>query len=184
MGPPTVRAQADAGFTLIEVMISTALFGLIALAGFGLLDSELRVRASTDGRLEHLGELQRAMYVMTADFEQMSGEDFRVDGNGVSFQRYAAHPGGSQVEVSYALQGKTLQRRLGGAASAQSLMDGVSGVHWRFYDPDKGWVDAWPASDEDAAPRPKAISIDLTLDGANGSEAGLLRRLVALPAKP
>jgi len=105
-GPP----GPDAGLTLVEVMVSLALFALIAVAGFSFVDGELRVRAETEGRLERLGNLQRAMYVLTSDLEQMS-DDPILSGNGLAFRRYG--PRGGEMDVRYALAGGTLQRILG-----------------------------------------------------------------------
>ncbi|WP_226948552.1 PulJ/GspJ family protein, partial [Rhizorhabdus wittichii] len=62
----------EAGFTLIELMISLALFGLIALAGLALVDSLMGIRDRTEGRLDRLAEVQRAMYVIDNDLTQIS----------------------------------------------------------------------------------------------------------------
>jgi general secretion pathway protein J len=179
-GSDTLAQPGDAGLTLIEVMISLALFGLISLAGFTFVDSELRVRARTEGRLERLGDLQRAMYVLTGDLEQMSGGDPVQAGDGLSFHRYAA--GGGQMEVTYDLGGGALRRNLGGRI--QTLAPDISAIRWRFYLPGKGWADSWPSADNDPALRPTAIALDMTIKGEGFGAAGVLRRLVALPARP
>jgi hypothetical protein len=98
----------------------------------------------------------------------------------VTFRRYAA--GGGQMDVSYDLGGGALRRTLGGRT--QTLAPAISAIRWWFYLPGKGWVDSWPAAENDPALRPTAIALDMTIKGEGVGAAGVLRRLVALPARP
>ena len=173
------RRRGDAGFTLVEVVVAVGLFGLIAMAGFTLLDSELGVQARTDGRLERLGDMQRAMYVLSADFEQMSSEP-AMAGSAVSFRRLATGSQAGEVEVSYSLDGQVLVRTLAGRP--QRLIDGVSTARWSFYSDAAGWAPDWPQ--EPAAPRPTAAALDITLTAGPDSAGGTLRRVVAMPDRP
>ena len=50
-----VHRDTEAGLTLVEVLVALALFSLIGLAGFTMLDNILRVQSGTQGRLERLG---------------------------------------------------------------------------------------------------------------------------------
>jgi len=54
-----IRDQ-EAGVTLIEMLVALSLFALVGIASFTTLDTILRVRERTDGRLEHLAQLDRA----------------------------------------------------------------------------------------------------------------------------
>jgi len=65
-------AAGEAGFTLIELIISLALFALIAMAGLSLVEALLNIQQRTSGRLDRLAELQRAMYVLDNDLTQAS----------------------------------------------------------------------------------------------------------------
>ncbi|PTQ09857.1 prepilin-type cleavage/methylation domain-containing protein [Sphingomonas oleivorans] len=176
------RRAGEAGFTLIELMISLALFGLIALAGVALVDSVLGIRARTDGRLERLGDMQRAMFVLTNDIEQVARGPVVGTSETLSFSRHMASVTGLPVPVHYALAGGTLGRSLG-TGGTQRLLTHVSGVHWRYYKPGQGWLDRWPPGQDQAQAWPAAISVDIMLDGGPGS-SGLLRRVVALPSRP
>lgn len=176
----------EAGFTLLELMISLALFGLIAVAGLALVDGVLGIEARTGGRLDRLAELERALYVMTLDLEQVA--EGRVEGTGdaLSFNRRAPALGGIAVPVRYALEGGVLDRILGGPAGGgtQRLLTGVSEIHWRFYEPGRGWLDRWPPVPQQADAWPAAVAAEITLASNTPGPSGFVRRVVALPARP
>lgn len=183
----TAQRQPTAGFTLIEVLVALALFALISGAGFAMLDQVLRTQSRTDGRLERLAALQRAMYLVTNDFLQARGQSFTAmpeeGGTAVSLRRNAAGPGEGAVRLTYRLQEGTLMRVVAGISgppvAEQALVAGVALAEWRFHDPQAGWVTDWPPAGQlpgAAPPNPAAVELRLTLaDGA------LLRRVALLP---
>ncbi|MFD1950181.1 type II secretion system protein GspJ [Sphingomonas arantia] len=181
-----VRA-GEQGFTLIELIVSLALFGLIAVAGLALVENVLGVQAQTDGRLERLGDLQRAMFVVTSDLEQVSEGGIAGSAGGVAFRRHAQANGGYGAPVSYTLAAGALTRTLmpvvpGEAIRSQRLLDGVSAVRWRYRDGAAGWRDSWPPAEPDRQTDwPDAIDVTLTLTPGKGRPAGTVRRIVALP---
>ena len=67
MTPARAAPPGDAGFTLVEMLVALALFAAIGLAGFTVLDTVVRVRGGTEGRLERLGEIDRALALLTLD---------------------------------------------------------------------------------------------------------------------
>ena len=185
MGPAAPVAATDAGFTLVEVIIAVALLGLIAMAGFTMLDGQMRVQAGTDGRIERLAALQRAMLVMTSDLEQLSSGSLEPADGGFAFRRYAADPGAGEIDVRYALDGDVFRRTLAGGpltTRSQKLVADVSSVSWSFYTPQRGWRPQWPPEDGREGERPAAVAIDLALKGAPAGSH--LRRVVELPAGP
>lgn len=173
----TTADRADAGFTLIELMISLLLFALIAVAGLALVDSGLGVQGRTEARLDRLSDLQRTMLVVSGDLEQVARGDIGGGGAQVHFTRAAPGVGGPPVAVTYRVADKVLVRDAG--AGPQVLLTGVTDVRWRFFA--DGWVDRWPPSEEQAVEWPRAVEIELTLEG-NGPQ-GSLRRVVVLPAR-
>lgn len=183
-GPaPPAQSGADAGFTLVEVVIAVGLLGLIALAGFTMLDGEMRVQAGTDGRLDRLASLQRAMIVMTSDLEQLSAGGIEPTDGGFAFRRFSAEAGMGDVDVRYALVGDTFRRSLVGGPQTtrtQNLVTDVASANWSFYSPSRGWRPDWPPEDAHEGERPAAVAIELALKGAG--PAGRLRRVVELPA--
>lgn len=181
-----IAKDSEVGFTLIELMISLALFGLIAIAGLALVEGVLGIEQRTGGRLDRLAELQRAIYVVTLDLEQVADGDVSGTADALSFSRRAAALGGIPVPVSYTLAGGALDRNLGGPSGggAQRLLTGVSEVRWRFYEPERGWLDRWPPSSEQAEVWPAAVAAEMVLTSGGTGPSGVVRRVVALPARP
>ena len=184
MSPPR---QPTAGFTLIEVLVALALFALITGAGFAMLDQVLRTQSRTEGRLDRLAALQRAMYLVTSDFLQARGRSFTAtpDAGGavIGLRRNAADLTEGAVRLTYLVQEGTLMRIVQGNSgpplAEQVLVAGVSAAEWRFFDPQAGWVTDWPPAGQlpgAASPNPGAVELRLTLaDGA------ALRRVALLP---
>ena len=169
------RGADDAGFTLIELMISLLLVALIAVAGVALVDSVLGVQGRTEARLDRLTALQRAMLVVSGDVEQVAGGDVEGGGATLSFRRAAPGVGGPPITVRYTLARGVLVRDAGGGR--QALLRGVSGVRWRFAEGGT-WLERWPAADPRAWPG--AIELEVSLAG---QPSGTIRRVVALPVR-
>jgi prepilin-type N-terminal cleavage/methylation domain-containing protein len=182
------RSGMRQGFTLIEVMVALGLFGLIAVAGFTLLDGVIGTRDRLDGRLGRTAELQRAMYLVTLDFEAMTEGPLQVSGTTVAFRRRSPVAIGGSTEVRYLLMNKALHRQVG-ADVDQTLVSGVEALEWSFHTSGQGWTAQPPPANVAVVPgqrvkRPTAIAMTLRLaesgDGLNGS----LRRVVDLPVQP
>lgn len=182
MNPP----DDESGFTLIELMISLALFGLIALAGLGLVDALMRIRDRTDGRLERLAEVQRAMYVIDNDLTQLSSGPIEGDAATLSFNRPLAAEAGLPVRVRYQLGAGTLLRGFRGPGlptGEQRVLQGVANLRWSYFVPGTGWTERWPPSPQAAGAWPAAIAVDIAL-APGGTLSGSLRRVTVLPASP
>lgn len=176
----THRPEAgDTGFTLIELMISLGLFALIAVAGLALVDGILRVNGRTEARLDRLAALQRTMFVLTSDLDQVAIGAIEGGGDRLSFTRSAPGSGGIAVPVRYRVAAGTLVRA---APAPQLLLPGVVAARWRFWD--GAWFDRWPIDDsEEAKARwPRAVALDVQAAGPGGTPV-LLHRVVTLPAR-
>ncbi len=174
------RAEAgSAGFTLIELMISLGLFALIAVAGLALVDGIIKVQGRTSARLDRLADLQRAMFVITSDLDQIADGDVSGGGEKLSFTRAAPGLGGIAVPLQYSVANGNLVRASG--PMAQTVIGGIGGVRWRFFD--GSWVDRWPLDPKQHERWPRAIEIQFEARQPGGA-TGTLRRVVALPARP
>lgn len=179
-------APGEAGFTLIELIISLALFALIAMAGLALVEALMGIQARTEGRLERLAELQRAMYVVDNDLSQASSGRIIGGGGELDFSRPMAAEGGLPVRVHYQLGSDTLLRSFRGRGlpqSGQRVLAGVGAMRWSFYQPATGWIDRWPPTPELADTWPAAVAADIVL-APGGTVGGTVRRVVTLPVRP
>lgn len=174
------KDPAEAGFTLIELMISLGLFALIAVAGLAMVQGILNVQGRTETRLDRLAELQRTMFVITSDIDQIAHG--RVTGDpkeGLTFTRAAPGIGGAPVQVRYVVTGGVLVRQAG--IIPQRLLAGVGRAEWRFFD-NGSWTAKWPLSDKEADRWPRAIEVRMQVT-TPGGPSGTLRRVVTLPAQ-
>lgn len=169
-----MKRQAQAGFTLIEVLVSLALFALIAGAGLSVLDQVLRAQAQTEARLERLGALQRMMHLVRRDLSESTAGTVQGDGSRVTLARTAVAGG---VTVSYALDGAQLARRVVPGDAVQVLLADVAALRWQYLDGAGAWHDGWPVANVEGPPDLRAVAMTLAL-AKTGEE---LRRVVAVP---
>jgi general secretion pathway protein J len=188
MTSPSAGHRAPrAGFTLVEVLVALGLFGLIALAGFTLLEGIVGTRDRLDGRLDRLAELQRAMYVITVDFEALDNGPIELGDNGLAFRRRSPTSLRGSTAVRYFVADGALRRRVG-ASGDQRLITDVANVEWTFHFADRGWSPTPGAAVSGEPPqvpaaRPDAVALTVDLNGSDGL-TGRLRRVVELPALP
>lgn len=64
------RRSAEHGFTLVEVMVSLLIFGMIAAAGVAILSFSVKAQSATGTKLDDLGALTRTMSILSADLGQ------------------------------------------------------------------------------------------------------------------
>ena len=172
-------SHKDAGFTLIELMISLGLFALIAVAGLALVEGIINVQGRTEKRFDRLADLQRTMFIVSSDVEQIAAGPISGSGANLSFTRAAPGMGGAAVPLRYGVTGGALVRVVGPAP--QLVLAGVARARWRFWD--GVWVDRWPVSDADKDRWPRAVALEMQVAGPGGVP-GSLRRVIALPVRP
>ncbi len=68
------------GFTLLEVLISIAIFTLISLASFTIFNTVLDSEKNSQQHIKRLNEIQRAFLIMERDFLQIARRTIRIDG--------------------------------------------------------------------------------------------------------
>lgn len=65
-----LRRSAENGFTLIEVMISLLIFGLLAAAGVAVLSFSVRAQGVTQAKFDDIAALSRLNAILSADLAQ------------------------------------------------------------------------------------------------------------------
>jgi len=180
-----LRRSAEIGFTLVEMMVALAIFGMVAASGVALLSFSVRAQASAQRQLDTVARDRRMTALLTGDLAQAvprpardsDGNPLRafegVDGetpgivmgyvrSGRSNPQARARSGLERVDLVF--ENGRLERRgyamVDGAApdSVMMLADGLESVRARYRDKD-GWRDRWDVAKRDAMPR----AVELTL---------------------
>jgi general secretion pathway protein J len=181
-----IRRAREGGFTLVEMLIALAIFGMIAAGSVALLSFSVRSQEMAERQLDRLSAIRRAGALLTADLAQAATRTWR-DADGQQQPAFIGSGGrdarllvmvrggwdnpdgaarASLQRVEYRLQGGRLYRVGyaavdGNAASAvASLIDDVSAVQLRYRARDGAWSEQWyPA---DPAELPLAVELVVT----------------------
>jgi general secretion pathway protein J len=164
----------QAGFTLVEMMVSLSLFAAIAAMGVGLLRSSVDTQSAVQVRLKSMGGVNRLRAIMANDLGQsvprasrgLSGEAvpaFLGSPSGFAFVRAGSAnldgaPRPRLQRVGYALVGdewrRATQAMLDGKAldDGDRLIDEVSGIAVRYRDARGQWLQSWNSDPGDILP--------------------------------
>lgn len=180
------------GFTLVEMLVALAVFGLLAAAGAAVMGSTLSSQAAVKGRVERFADFQRLRATLRADLAQAAprrtrdttgmqagvafiGGDpwggaserlFVVVRRGWENPDRAARP--SLQYVEYRLAGGRLERRVRAALDgtalgpAQVLIDGVERGEVAFLH-QGAWQTSWKG--QSGVEIPRAVRLHLTVQG-------------------
>jgi general secretion pathway protein J len=181
---------AQQGFTLVELLVSLFIFGLLSAAGVSLLSFSVRAQEVAEARLDDLARLRRTGALLAGDLGQAAprihrdeagvarpaflGGDGANKGPVLAFVRRgwdnvggAARP--SLQRVDYALVDGRLERRayplVDGAAplEAATMIEGVRSLRLRYRDRQGAWRDRWdPTGLSDL---PVAVELVMNVEG-------------------
>ncbi len=171
----------EAGVTLVEVLVALGLGALIAVAGFTVLSTTLKTQSRTDGRLERVAEIQRALHLISTDLEQISGPPLVIDGKRIGFTRPAFGAPERALGISYSLQDGALRREvraISGVVAEQVLISAVRDVDWQLYTAPGAWGGD---NDLDEETLPRAVRARIDLGSVDNGPAGIIQRIVRLP---
>ncbi len=186
------RAKSEAGFTLIEVMVSLMIFGLIAAAGVAILSFSVKAQSATGSKLDDISALTRTISILSADLAQASNRTSRDEagtsvpafigesGSGVTPMLRLVRAGWSNIDgaarssmqkVAYRVDGGVFQR------IAYPMVDGAQplppaalltkvrqvGLRYRIAG---AWSDRWNG----ASGRPLPDAMELTVQRDDGTQ--------------
>ena len=186
-----IRAPvSERGFTLVELLVSLLIFGMLSAAGVALLSFSVRAQDVAGERLGQLADIRRAGALLTADLAQAAPRIVRDEagalrpafeggagqGDAVALALVrrgwdnldgAGRPSLQQVE--YRLVEDRLERRawrfLDGAEAMEpvTILDGVASLRLRYRDEDGQWRERWDPTDITMLPR--AVELLVAIEG-------------------
>lgn len=174
MNARSAKRRRMQGFTLLELLIAIALFALLGLATYRMLESVLRSDEVIRAQETQLRQLGRAVWRLEQDLIQAVPRPVRDgygDEQGAFIGQLAGFEGGATVEltrsgwrnptgqrrsnlqrVSWRLAGSSLERQywtvldrdLDSEAQVQRVLDDVTELRLRYLDAENSWHEEWP----------------------------------------
>ena len=166
-------------FTLIEVLVSLAIFAIMAALAYGALGQTLDSAELLNDRMDRLQAIQRTMRLLSEDLQQLSPRPIRDelgDGFGPAldtdfqsgFALELTHggwsnpivlPRGTLQRSAYRIEEDeliryhwmVLDRTLANEPVSVALLDGVEGILFRFLQTNGEWTEQWPPSNQPGA---------------------------------
>jgi general secretion pathway protein J len=169
-----VKRQASYcdGFTLIEVLVSLAVFAILAALAYGTLNQTLASSVALSERMNRLQAVQRTMRVLSEDLIQLAprpvrdelgdqyaaalltsfDSGFALELTRGGWRNPLALPRGTLQRAAYRIEDdqlvryhwNVLDRTLSNEIIGVTLLDGVESVVFRFMRDNGEWTDQWP----------------------------------------
>lgn len=198
--------KAQRGFTLLELIVVIAIFGVMSAMAYGGLNSVMKSRVHIEQSLERTAEYQKTYMRLRNDFQEARNRPARdaygvlqpafiVDhDNHVGFTRAGwrnplGQPRSSLERVIYRYDTekknlirssyRALDQAQDSQAVDQILLEKVEDVQWRYLDATQTWSNVWPARNtrNTSASSAPPQAVELTLRTIDLGEIHLLFRL-------
>jgi len=166
-------------FTLIEVLVSLAIFAIMATLAYGALSQTLVSAEMLNARMDRLQAIQRTIRLLSEDLQQLSPRPIRDElGDGIGpaldtdfqsgFALELTHggwsnpivlPRGTLQRSAYRIEEDeliryhwmVLDRTLANEPVSVVLLDGVESILFRFLQANGEWTEQWPPSNRPGA---------------------------------
>jgi general secretion pathway protein J len=167
-----VARRKHLAFTLIEVLVSLAIFGVLAALAYGALSQTLLSAQMLNERMDRLQAIQKSIRHLSLDFLQLAPRPVRLelgDSIGPALQtdlrsEFAvemthggwsnplALPRGTLQRSAYRLDDgelvryywTVLDRTLNNEPIAVTILDGVESILFRYMTDSGDWTEQWP----------------------------------------
>lgn len=168
-----MTTQGIRAFTLVEVLVALAIFGMLAAITYGTLGQTLANAEVLTERMQRLQSVQRTMRYLSEDFMQLAprpvradldenfgpalqsaniDSDFVVELTHGGWSNPAALPRGTLQRVAYRIEEgelvryhwNVLDRTLSNEPAGRVLLDEVDSIVFRFMQDNGEWTEQWP----------------------------------------
>jgi general secretion pathway protein J len=183
----------ERGFTLVEMLIALAIFGMLSAAGVALLSVSVKAQETASAHLDRLAELRKAGALLASDLGQAAGRVSRDEegrphpafygGSGAEegvllglvrrgWDNEAGAPRASLQKVEYRLTGGRLERLAyphvdgSGPMAPSVLAEGLSAIRLRYRDKNGEWRDRWDPTQATDMPRAVEIVVETERAGS------------------
>jgi general secretion pathway protein J len=198
--------SAQRGFTLLELVVVIAIFGVMSVMAYGGLHSVLDSRERVETALQRTAALQKAYLRLRNDLEHVearpvrnefglaqpafvaTAELARTEFTRSGWRNPLGHERSNLERVSYRLDDKkllretwrVLDRAQDSPLAKTELLEGVKELRWRFLDAGRQWQTRWPAdlsqTGEASATTPPPRAVEVTLVTEDSGELVFLFR--------
>ena len=194
-----------AGFTLIEVLVALAIFGIMSMVAYSALGSTLSNAEYLGNRMDRLQSIQRSMRLLTSDMMQAAprpvrselgdsylpalqstlSSDYLLELTHAGWGNPAGLPRSTLQRVAYRIEDgqlvryhwNVLDRTYANEPVATVLLDEVESLYFRYVDASGDVSEVWPPQNQGGAGdlRARPRSVELIL---TLTDQGELRRLL------
>jgi len=203
-------AKKSAGFTLIEIMVATAIFALIGVGALSVLDTATKTSDNIKQDGDRLNQVQRTFLFLAGDLQQLSSRMARDEFGDmipsiksdpqssvpmVRFTRLgrrnpAQLPRSNLEHLVYSVEDKVLYRTsytyVDGMVEDDGLkremLDAVEDMKLKFFD-GENWEDYWPIGDAAKPEDAQTLPVAVKIS-LRFTDYGIIERLFFLSDKP
>jgi general secretion pathway protein J len=198
-GPRLPRTSG--GFTLVEVLVATAVFAIMSAMAWGGLNAVIRTREALVAEQQDFTRTLRAVAALERDLlavvarpvrgnygeplPALRGDGDHLELTRLGFTSSLVDARSNLERVIYEQDGTTLKRgrfavldrAAGSLPELTTVRDRVRRLQLRYLDTQGRWLDAWPRRDDKPEALPQAVEFRLDIDGV-----GEISRLIELPS--
>jgi general secretion pathway protein J len=208
MNCKSLNNQNKGGFTLLELIVTLAIFSIISSLAYGGLYAILNISDHNNARSQRLSAIQSALLFMQRDIEQMVDRPVRTDQNQIIPAMYSIENGDYVMEltragwanplnsvrsnlqrVAYKIEDDSLYRvywpeldRTANTPLVESkMLSGFDDIQIRFLDDQNRWHQTWPDTGLSPGNSSLPVAIEINIDT---HDLGSIKRLFQIKYRP